>query len=115
MPEHKVYRLDVPIHFNLETGLDPATLPDHRTKQMFASYAAMTCESLFWVVEQFGNMVQNDGWIYEEDDLANALQRIGEIGRAMAGVADEQAQYLEQIADRLSQKSKKGSGGDARR
>jgi hypothetical protein len=100
MPEHKVYRLDIPVHLGLEIGHDPATLPDHRIKMMSSSQAAMTCESLFWVVEQLGNMVQQEAWIYREDDLADALQHIGQLGRAMASTAGEQVEYLEHIAAR---------------
>jgi hypothetical protein len=111
MPEHKVYRVDIPVHLGLEIGHDPATLPDHRIKTMCSSQAALICESLFWAIEQLGNMVQQEPWIYCEETLSNALQHIGQLGQAMASATGEQAEYIEHVAARLD---KKGKGGKRR-
>src|SRR5947209_3455527 len=106
--ETRAYIVEMPLHYYFEIGLDPASLPDHRVKQMCAPHAARTCESLFWVVRQLGNLVQNEGWVYSESDLADALQHIGELGKAMAQAAGENAEFLEHIADRLHKQAGEG-------
>jgi hypothetical protein len=65
------------------------------------------CESLFWVVQQLGNMASWGHWVYIEDDFCDALNCLGEVGRAVAAGASDQAQYLEQITERLH----RGEGG----
>lgn len=103
------FRLGLPVVIEHVIGLDPAALPPHRVKSETAVRGMAICESLFWVVQQLGNMAENDAWVYSSSDLYEALDCLGEVGRAVAAGASSQAQYLEHAAERLH----RGEGGHA--
>jgi hypothetical protein len=95
------FRLELPVVIDHLIGLDPAALPPHRVKAKTAVRGMAICESLFWVVQQFGLMASSDHGFYADSDLYDALDCLGEVGRAVAAGASDQAQYLEQITERL--------------
>lgn len=95
------FRLELPVVIEHDIGLDPAALPPHRVKAKTAVRGMAICESLFWVVQQLGLMAGEDARLYTSSDLFDALDCLGEVGRAVAAGASDQAQYLEQIAERL--------------
>lgn len=102
MPEdRKAHRLEIPVIIAHEVGRDPAETPEHKLKMMAAVRGMDICASLFWVVRQLGLMAADDGWVYTKGDLYDALAHIGELGQAVAAGAGDQAQYLEQAAERL--------------
>lgn len=101
------FRLELPIIIEYQTGLNPAVLPRHRVLAGVAVRGMAICESLFWVVQQLGNMAESDGWVYSSSDLYEALGCLGAVGQAVAAGASDQAQYLEHVAERLH----RGEGG----
>ena len=96
----KAFRMEIPIVINYEIGLDPAGLPKHKVSGMAAVQSLYLCESLFWVVQQLGAAASHDGWIFRRGDLFEAMERIGEIGRAIATAASDHVQHLEHLAER---------------
>lgn len=95
------FYVELPFTVEHAIGLDPATLPPHRLRQIAAVRGLAICESLFWVMQQLGHMVSHDGWLYNAGDLGEALDCLGEVGQAVATGASDQAQRLEHIAQRL--------------
>lgn len=55
------FSLELPVIIDYPTGLDPAALPRHRVLASVAVRGMDICESLFWVVQQLGNMAESDG------------------------------------------------------
>lgn len=101
------FRLELPVIIEHIIGRDPAATPEHRLRAMAAVRGLGICESLFWLVQQLGLMAESDAWVYASSDLYEALNCLGEVGRAVAVGASDQAQYLEQITERLH----RGEGG----
>lgn len=95
------FRLELPVVIEHVIGLNPAALPPHRVKSKTAVRGMEICESFFWLVQQLGNMAEGDAWVYSSSDLHEALNCLGEVGRAVAAGASDQAQYLEHVAERL--------------
>jgi hypothetical protein len=93
----------LPVLFTIDhlIGRDPDALPKYRRAGLAAVRSSNICESLFWVVQQLGNMVNSDGWVYSKNDLAGALDCIGEVGKAVAEGASAETQHLEFAAERL--------------
>lgn len=96
------FLLPIPFTVDYLIGRDPDALPGHRVRAIAAVRCSHICESLFWVVQQLGHMVENDGWVYSRNDLAGALDSLGEVGRAVAVSASGETQHLEFAAERLS-------------
>jgi hypothetical protein len=108
MPEdRKAYRLPITIHYDQEIGLDPEKLPEHRMKEIAAVECLQMCESLFWTVSQLGRVAAHGGWIYTDSDLFEALENLGNLGRAVAASAGEQVQHLKHVADKLHKTKRK--------
>lgn len=114
MPERTdPYHVQIPVVIEHAIGLDPARLTEHRLKSIAATRAAEICESLFWVVQQLGLKATDDAWVYSRGDLVEALEKIGELGMAVAAGAGDQVQYLEHAAERLHGRG--GKGGESPR
>jgi hypothetical protein len=96
------FSLDLPVVIEYPTGLDPAALPRHGVTAATAVRGMAICESLFWVVQQLGLMAGDDVRVYDVDDLFEALDCLGAVGKAVAAGASDQAQYLEHAAERLT-------------
>lgn len=96
------FLLELPLALGFVTARDPAEQPDHRLRAGAAVHGLEICESLFWAMQQIGRMATGGGWVYRESDLYEALDNLGELGKAVASGAGEQVQRLEQIADGLS-------------
>jgi hypothetical protein len=99
--------VEIPVRIEHAVGLDPAKLTEHRLKSIAATRAMEICESLFWIVQHLGYLASEESWVYDRGDLNEALEHIGELGRAVAAGAGDQAQYLEHVAERLHKGERK--------
>jgi hypothetical protein len=85
-----VFRLPIKLEVNHITGRDPEKMTEVERRQDVGLQCTYYCESLFWAVKQLGLVKQEGGWILDETDLGEALERIGELGAALAQGAGEQ-------------------------
>lgn len=92
--EREGFNVEVLIRFNHRIGLDPETTPPGRLALINTLEVAYVCESLFWVVEQLGMVGTHGGWVYEQEALFRALERIGQIGQAFASASADEADKL---------------------
>lgn len=100
------YSVEIPLYLRTRVGLNRAERSAHEVKEWGATRAADICASLFWVVEQLGELANAEPWVFDRDDLHAALVSIGEVGSAVAVGASEQAQSIAHVARGLYEESK---------
>jgi hypothetical protein len=96
--KEEIHRRELVIRIPFETYQNPEERPAHRERECAAMDGLELCENLFWTVQQLGHFGQARPIAFSVDDLYEALEGIGRIGRAIAVSTGEQVNYLGNIA-----------------